>query len=275
MKIITRVTLIVVSILYPASVYAAVEHEVDKQQCRFNRSGNSSKSAGDLKGPCRACLEEKNAQAAAENAKLQASARAAREAEEKASRDKIANDKRISEQKLQQDNNAKTAADKREADEKLAMERIAKDRMANELNRADGKIVSGGGGEAVSYEKYAWVCGRFTANGGTGTKVALIIIEPFPVKAEMRDKFYKLGWIFEKEYGIGRVRAGYKMDQYKDDLEIFDDRDDAKKQAIKWGVRTDYAYIYSVSWHPSSEFTGVSGGPKPSEVKILQIRNHE
>lgn len=92
MKIITCVTLIVVSILYPVSVYAAVEHEVDKQQCRLNRSGNSSKSAGDLKGPCRACLEEKNAQAAAENAKLQASARAAREAEEKALREKVAKD---------------------------------------------------------------------------------------------------------------------------------------------------------------------------------------
>lgn len=146
----------------------------------------------------------------------------------------------------------------------------------------------------ASTESRLWAYCFFEASGGVGTKMAMIVTEPFPILASKKDMLFEglVAREYDETQGIGNLLPGYKyfMSISGTDCRIRNSREEAQAGVDKWRASTEYGIVRFVAWKPSAQHTGLApdGGadagageakprvppspaPQPSAVDLQQL----
>jgi hypothetical protein len=121
---------------------------------------------------------------------------------------------------------------------------------------------------STSGDPYWAVC-TLETSGGVGTKLAMLVFEPFPIARDRKDQIEMgVGSQFDRDVGVGTVMPGYKpFSSFSSDrCSTFLTDADARERRDRWSSTTNYGIVKFVEWHPGADRTGIGGGKSKSRV---------
>ena len=114
-----------------------------------------------------------------------------------------------------------------------------------------------------------WAVCTLETSGGPGTKLAMLVFEPFPVAKDHESQVCTgIGNEFDRDVGVGTVVPGYKpfTSFSADRCSTFATEADASERRHRWESTTNYAIVKFVDWRPGADRTGMGGGKSRSRV---------